>query len=258
MVARSREVWAVLGLVAIVAVFVILLRLGAPARPLAGKHPIRIDPETGEKYIEIGGVRRPATDVMESTPNASAPSSDAERYEALVGRAPIVPRNANPMVASVAEALRTGEHQERLSLLADPKPFDHEEYLRNPQAYLNVMEPGRVWQPAQPGPDVPRLRTLTARTISLPQQETVSFKVRAIPQAPVTFTTLDLGEFQNQLPSITVAADEEGVAVARFTATTGTVDAIHILAASPMTSGQLQFTVEVVLPQTAAASARQN
>jgi len=251
--ARSREVWAVLGLLAIVAVFVILLRLGAPARPIAGKHPVRVDPKTGERYIVVGGVRRPASDLAEPSRDDTPAAADYEKYDALVGRAPIVPRDANPMVASVAEALETGAHPERLSLLADPQPFNREEYLRNPQAYLNVMEPGRVWQPAQPGPEVPRLKRIGERMISLTQQDTYSLKVQAVPKAPVTFTTFDLGEFQNQLPSITVAADDQGIAVARFTATPGTVDAIHILAASPMTSGQLQFVIDVALPQTPAA-----
>src|SRR5690606_10279160 len=83
----------------------------------------------------------------------------------------------------------------------------------------------------------------------------VSLRVRAVPGAPVTFTSLDMGAFQNRLASITVRADGEGVAVARFTGTPGTLGLTNVLAASPLTSGQQHFTVSV-LPADPAALQR--
>jgi len=256
--ARSREVWAVLGLLALVAVLVVLLRSGASPRPVAGRHPIHTDPQTGEQYIVVGGVRRPATDLAVPASAEIPGDTDPTSFTALsqrIGKTQPVLKTANPMTRSVAQALETGHHPERLSVLADPAPFDNDAYQRNPQAYLNVVEPGRVWQSAQPGPDVPRLSAQSATGYSVEQGETVSLKVQAIALAPVTFTSFDLGEFQNQLTSITVAADGEGVAVARFTGSAGTVGEVNILAASPMTSGQVRFHVEVIEPTSTSGEA---
>ena len=81
------------------------------------------------------------------------------------------------------------------------------------------------------------------------QGQTVTLRAVAVPGAPVTFTSFDLGAFENQLTSITVRADAEGLARAQFTGTPGTVQDVRILAASPMTSGQLHYTVRVRLPR---------
>lgn len=64
----------------------------------------------------------------------------------------------------------------------------------------------------------------------------------------LAFASFDLGYFRgSQLSSETVLADSSGVATAEFTAGGGTVDDIKILAAGPLTSGQVQFTVQVIL-----------
>jgi len=69
-----------------------------------------------------------------------------------------------------------------------------------------------------------------------------------VENAPVTMTSNNLGSFANGLTSITVAADSSGLAEAVFTASRGTIDDIQILAASPVTSGQIAFTVNVQVP----------
>ena len=73
-------------------------------------------------------------------------------------------------------------------------------------------------------------------------------KVAASPGAPVAFASQDLGQFENSLTSITIAANEEGVAEAVYTASGGTIDLVQILAASPMASGQVQLTIDVAVP----------
>jgi len=77
--------------------------------------------------------------------------------------------------------------------------------------------------------------------------------VRATPGAPVTFTSFDLGQFENQLTSITVRADDKGIATARFIGSPGTINDVNILVASPVNSGQAKFAVNVVLPRPAGA-----
>lgn len=174
---------------------------------------------------------------------------DPDSMIALVGANEPIARDANPMVASVAEALRSGDHPERLSAMVVPAEFDQRAFNENPNAYLNTVEPGRVWQPAQPREGVPQARAISPEHVEVLQGEPIALKVQAVPGAPVTFTSFDLGAFSNRLTSITVAADQEGIAVANYTGTPGTFNENNILAASPLTSGQVRFSVFVVVPK---------
>ena len=174
---------------------------------------------------------------------------DPNSIEAVVGTTQPVPLDANPMVASVAEAMKTGSHPERLSSMIVPAPFDPKSYAADPQKYLNTVEPGRVWQPAQPGFRIMQALAVSPLTSEVLQGEAVPLRVKAIPNAPVTFTSFDLGAFSNRLTSITVAADKEGIATAQFVGTPGTYNDVNILAASPVTSGQVKFVVTVVVPK---------
>ena len=83
------------------------------------------------------------------------------------------------------------------------------------------------------------------------QGETIPLQVRALPNAPVSFSSFDLGRFQNHLTSITVEANDAGVATVQFTAPPGTINHVNILVASPMTAGQAKFVVEVLRPKPA-------
>lgn len=198
--------------------------------------------------ITIGGIDRPITDIKPRKLRSDNKSDAASKPVIDVGRTPGIPKDANPMVASVAEALETGKYPERLSVMIAPKPFNQAAFEADPKAYLNIVEPGRVWQPAQPGPDVTRLKRISDHYVEVQQGETITLKVKALPGAPVTFTSFDLGAFQNRLTSITVQANEDGDAAARFTGTPGTFNDVNILAASPMTSGQSDFRINVIPP----------
>lgn len=199
------------------------------------------------EVVEVGGVRRPVTDVRRPGDRPAFKPGDSALRNALP-RLPIEP-GGNPQVASVIEASSTGKHPERLSSLVAPRPFDPAAYQTAPKTYLNISEPGRVWQIAQPGPGVRRLVSLVPEMQSIEQGESVLFKVQVVPGAPVTFTSFDQGAFQNQLTSITVAADQQGIARANFTGTGGTTGEVQILAGSPLTSGQAQFLVDVSFPK---------
>ena len=162
------------------------------------------------------------------------------------GKTVPVKGDANPQVRSVAEALRDKNHPERLSPLVQPKPFDAAAYKANPSAYLAVVEPGRVFQTLQPGKDVPRLRPLSPQLQEVAQGESVTLRVQTVPNGVASFTSFDLGKFQNELTAITVQADDKGVAEVKFYGTPGTINEVKILAGSPMASGQIQFIVNVV------------
>jgi hypothetical protein len=94
--------------------------------------------------------------------------------------------------ASVAEAVRSGKYPERLSALIAPVAFDRSAYLRDPAGYLNVVEPGRVLQPADAGPDVPTLAIVGSEVVSIPELGATTLAVQSLPRGPVSFASLDI------------------------------------------------------------------
>jgi hypothetical protein len=151
----------------------------------------------------------------------------------------------NPQAASVVEALKNHTHPERLSALVQPAPFDVAKFKADPTAYANEVVPGRVFQSAAPGPNVPVLLPVVPTQLAMVQDQEVILRVRSQPGAAITFSSLDLGRFGNQLVSQTVIADANGIGSVSFTAGPGTVDAVHVLAGSPMASGQVTFDIMV-------------
>jgi hypothetical protein len=145
----------------------------------------------------------------------------------------------------VAEAARTGKFPERLSPMIAPGPFDPVAFTANPQAYLDVVEPGRVFQTAAPGTGVPVLEVKATASFAIPVGGSCTLAVVTAPYAPVSFVTLDLGEFPNSLTAITVQADADGHASTVYTASTGVIADVQVLAGSPLASGQVKFHVFV-------------
>ena len=208
--------------------------------------------EVDADYVILGGVRRRRSDVVRPKQDQSQATLE-DRRRADYGRTPPVKVDANPQVKSVVEALRDKKHPERLSVLLRPKQFERAAYEKDPQAYLNTVEPGRVWQSAQPGKDVPRLSRLSPYVQQVEQGQSVELRVIGVPEMPVSFTSFDLGHFENQLPAITVKADKSGIAKVKFFGAPGTIADVNILSASPVTSGQVKFVVNVVRPSPSAA-----
>lgn len=205
---RSRSYWAAAALVVAVSI--------VAAQQLAGE---RKEPVQGE-----ASRRKPVL------PVGQAISSDSRQ------------------AASVQEAARGRSHVERLSVMQKPRAFDAQAFARNPQSYLDIAEPGRVWDVAEPKEGVPALEPASPVIVEMAPLATTSLVVTARPNAPVTFTSFDLGRFANGLTTITVQADEKGQATAEFTASEGTIENVNVLAGSPTTSGQVLFSVQVVGP----------
>ncbi len=206
-----------------------------------------------EDLVEIGHISRPKRDLVFDAPN-SIPRRPAKGVLPNPGRAPFLKGNENSQVAGLMAELQIQDQdqvkdvQVAKSTFFLPEPFDKEEYEADPKAYLDQIRPGRVFQSAQPGPNVKRLTAISEPFISLLQGESVSLKVQADPGAPVAFHTQEIGTFENQLKTITVAADKEGVATAKFTLGPGSSGLVNVLAASPVHSDHLKFTYRVSLP----------
>lgn len=186
----------------------------------------------------------PATTVAQPAPAVTAASDTHNPFE--YGTTQPVKPDVNPQVASVSQAMKTHDHPERLSPLIAPKPFDLVAYQKNPKAYLDVVEPGRVFQVAQPGPDVVRIQAMSPTQASISQGTTTVLQVHVPAGMPVSFTSFDLGRFQeNQLTAITVAADDRGLAQVTFVGAQGTIGEVNILAGCPVTAGQVTYHIHV-------------
>ena len=199
-------------------------------------------------FALVGGVPRPESDVRKDERDASTYQPPKKRQ----GFAPALDPDTNPQVKLVSEALKTRDKPERFSSFVTPHNFDAEKFKANPSEYAaeyaGIVEPGRVFAPAQPGPGVTAIRSESKRFHRVKQGEAVRLSVEAVPNAPVTFSSFKLGQFENQLTSITAVAGADGIATAEYTAAGGTIDEVHILAASPVTSGQVAFLVSVQVP----------
>ena len=210
--------------------------------------PKTLSAKLPKDWVTMGGVARPATDVR-GAENVAAAWEVPMKPE---GAPPIVKADVNEQVKMVHEAMKTGEHPERYSSFVVNRSFDEQAFKANPEQYANeyakIVEPGRVFAPAQPADGVKALRSVGDRIHRVQQGESVRLEVAALPQAPVTFTSFGMGQFESLLSSTTVVADAQGKAQATFTATSGTKNEVKILAASPLLTEQVAFTVAVRLP----------
>lgn len=236
------------------------LTTGSPA-PSAPMNP----PSPTPVALEIAP---PATATATPKP-VSAPSSAANAQTTpLPETAALLPTEGKPAAVSqpplesappvltgqtadaLADAHRTGENAEATSPLLAVAPFDAETFAKDPEPYLQQSIPGRVFQTAHPGPGVPVLGARGPATHEVPHGGSCELAVRAPAGAAVTFTTFDLGLFDNGLASISVLANADGVAIARFRAVGEVAGDIHLLAGSPFASGQVKFLVGVLPPPT--------
>ena len=169
------------------------------------------------------------------------------------GYSPYIDPETNESTQALHETLSTGEHLERVSFY-DRVPFDQSQFEADPGKYINTPEPGRAFSPAQPADDVTPLQVEGSRFRNIVQGDSTSLTAKAEPGSPVTFHISELGKFENELKTITVLADDSGVATANYTATTGVQGLVTIVAASPLHTEQLQYFVDVSLPVPAASA----
>ena len=156
----------------------------------------------------------------------------------------------HPQARAAVDAAREDHNRYRLTEAVDPPRFDEAELKRRGEGYLadylKETAPGRVYQVKEPGRGVPALVEVGPLDLELPEDGAVRLRVRAAPEAPVTFATQDLGVFDNGLTSITVLADRRGLAAVRFNATPNLSGRVTVMAGSPVCSDTVAFDLVVV------------
>lgn len=198
--------------------------------------------------VEIGGVRRPLTDV-ERKRNAQRQESPQGYHP---GNTPKVNLDANANTKSVAKAIGDPSKSYRLTSMQPAPKFDRKAFEANPQAYLDEVVPGRINQSLPPSQDVAPIKRVGQYIHdNVLQGESVKLQVQVEKNMPVTFHSTRLGQFDNQLSTVTVVASEDGIAEANFRLSPGTVGEIDVRAASPVHSDVARWLVRVPRPQSA-------
>lgn len=245
--------------------------LSRPAVPPLAQQPAadKPDSETTDKDTSklrkdlpaaAATVRRPVTDLTSQFERSGTNRSKDDKSEPFSevdlhgGETATLPSDTSPAsTRAVAAAVDRQDQPQRYaavsSLLAnvdrfDPRRFESDASYR--QDYLADALPARVFETAEPGDGVPVLQPVSANYQTIRQGEAVELAVVGEPGMPVSFTSTDLGQFaDNGLTSITVQADDGGVATTTFTAGAGTINEVNILAGGPATAGQVKFVVNV-------------
>lgn len=201
----------------------------------------------GENEVEIGGVVRPRRDVVGPQRD---PRGFSDRPIFNIGQSPLINTRENVYTRSVLEAATdpTGELAYRLTPFVPAPKFNREEYLKNPDAYLNEVVPGRVFDVLPYSEDNPRIQRASDSHQTVLQGESVILRAETEPAMPVSFYSTRLGRFNGGLSTITVAANEDGIAEVSFETTGGMFGEAEIVATSPVRSGKLRYFVDVRLP----------
>jgi len=147
------------------------------------------------------------------------------------------------ITASALMASTTGRYAERLSPLIVPPPFDAVAFAADPDRYVRVHEPARVWSIAAPGPGVPVISAVNGSGCMAAAGGQVTLSVRTAALAPVTYAVINGGTL-GLLAARTVLSNSNGIAQVVYTAP-DVPGRYRILAASPLSSGQLCFEVSV-------------
>lgn len=192
-----------------------------------------------------------------SSPGRS-PQADAPVPPVVVNAGPLAPAAAPEVVPAPAEsataatrivAVEEIARAKRASIVAHPhdyKNFNRAQYVADPARYLGKVAGGRIYEVSNPAADVDALAPVGATGFSVPTNGEATLAARTEPGMPVTFTSFGLGEFPaSGLQSISVAADEQGIARAQFHVTPGTVGSCLVTAGSPVRANTLNFLITI-------------
>lgn len=180
--------------------------------------------------------QRAVAQELPSSESVTSSQATAERADEAAGSNVSRERDEQPHVTESAKNLVPA------TALA---PFDPDAFAKDPNSYLNVIDGRRVMQTAQPSAAVPQLASMGPRRQVVPGSGHATLRIRTIPFAPVTCSACDGGLFQNRRSVMTARADADGVATFVWSPSVGTIHDARIIAASPVASGRVLFTMTV-------------
>ncbi len=225
--------------------------------PIKFEEPPKNEPDPiPEDWVEKGGVFRPKIDV-------TAPAKEDKPSTSIrpaVGSLPQIPKDKTPQTKAVAEALgnrnsKDNELAYRLTRFEDAPKFDQASYDKDPQSYLDDVAPGRINDVLPASKDTPAIMRVGRYENEVLQGESAILRAKTTPFAPVTFYSSRGGSINGGVATATVPSNEEGVAEVKFTATTGMIGELDIVAASPKTSGRARYLLNVIVPRLPADAA---
>ena len=172
-------------------------------------------------------------------------------YEEGYGKFPSVKtdeKNMNAHKKNLINALKDPVNNSgTISIVGQRQAFDPERFKNDPSYYLDTTEPGRAFDSAQAGEDVPQLQRIGNSTQRIKQGESCTLTVKGAKNGPISFTAFDGGHFQNGLNAITLQANSAGFASAQFHATAGVINQARVRAASPVCSQSVSWTAYIHL-----------
>lgn len=133
--------------------------------------------------------------------------------------------------------------------LAEPGSAAYRRFLVHDERYFAGVDPARihVQRPLAPGEHRRPIEAAASRyLVGRPQEAcAVPLQVKASPGKPVTFYAPDMGTFENGADTITVEAETDGLASARFRFG-GSATSYRVVAASPDCTGWVIFRLEAL------------
>ena len=249
---KSRLVWILAGVLVVAGIFVAFRSGQDRSNPEVTNTKLGDNSDKNNQPSQDSESKNKLTD--NSKDNKKSEPSEANHAEEYYGKIGKLPRmkavdfkHIRKFLAD-AKKYTTGENMS--PMIPASKKFDPQLMKSgNEKAYNDYLAsviPGRVWEAKRPANNVKTLKYLGRDSFIMKRGETVTLKILAEPDSPVTFTSFDASYFaKSGMTSITVKADKRGVATTEFFASTGTYGDVRILAACPLCSKQIEFKINI-------------
>ena len=248
-------------------VFVSVLMFGQQQNdPNSAKHEAEIQGKASTQNTVLGERGEPSSSsITQNSEKVVDEEASSDSVEGLVynPNKPLAYNNhpymvhkdsSDPRVQSVVKAIQSGSFPERIDHKVQPKPFDVDAFRKNPQAYIDIVEPGRAFQVTF-DPKAPKLNAIGKSWHQIQVGKTMSIAVQATPGAPVSWLSPAGGIFtESRLNAMTTIADAKGVARVTWYATPGTINQAVVVVGSPLLQHQVHFNFNVVEPAVLAAN----
>ena len=171
---------------------------------------------------------------------ASAPAPETTSAPTDTATGPIKPRVVSVEEIARAKLGSAAAHQH------DHKNFNRAAYLADPAGYLSQIAGSRIYDVANPAAGLAALAPVGPSGFSVETNTEATLAARTEPGMPVTFTSFGLGQFPaSGMQTVTVAADDQGIARAQFLVNPGTVGSCLITAGSPVVSSTIQYLISI-------------